>query len=178
MTKFAVPTREQVSPANQEIFDQLENNLGMVPNIFATYALSEHALSRYMTFANGKTSLSNKEKEIVNLVTSQVNGCTYCQAAHTAIGKMNGFSDEQIISIRKGDAFFDSKYDALAKLTKAIAENKGKVDENTLEVFFDVGYSKGNLVDVIIGIGEKTTTNLLHNITQVPIDFPEAPSLS
>jgi uncharacterized peroxidase-related enzyme len=177
MTKITVPTREQVSPANQEIFDNLKSKLGMVPNIYATYALSDNALGRYLTFANGKTSLSAKEKEVVNLVTSQVNGCTYCQAAHTAIGKMNGFSDEQIISIRKGDASFDSKLDALAKLAKEIAENRGKVADATLQNFFDAGYSKENLVDVIVNVGEKATTNFLHNVTQIPIDFPEAPAL-
>jgi hypothetical protein len=29
---------------------------------------------------------------VINLVTSQANGCRYCQAAHTVLGKMNGFS--------------------------------------------------------------------------------------
>lgn len=177
MTKITVPTREQVSPANQEIFDNLKNKLGMVPNIYATYALSDNALGRYMTFANGKTSLNNKEKEVVNLVTSQVNGCTYCQAAHTAIGKMNGFTDEQIISIRKGDASFDSKLEALAKLVKEIVEKSGKVSNDNLQNFFDAGYTKENLIDVIVNVGEKATTNYLHNVTQIPIDFPEAPAL-
>lgn len=177
MTKITVPTREQVSPANQEIFDGLKEKLGMVPNIYATYAHSKNALGRYLTFANGKSSLSNKEKEVVNLVTSQVNGCTYCQAAHTAIGKMNGFSDEQIISIRKVQVSFDPKLDALAKLVKEIAEKKGKVSDLNLQNFFDAGYTQENLVDVIVNVGEKATTNYLHNLTQVPIDFPKAPAL-
>jgi AhpD family alkylhydroperoxidase len=47
------------------------------------------------------TSLNNKEKEVVNLAVSQLNGCKYCQAAHTATGKMNGFTDDQIIELRK-----------------------------------------------------------------------------
>lgn len=132
MTQLTVPTREQVSPANQEIFDSLKEKLGMVPNIYAIYALSTHALGRYLAFANGKSSLTNKEKEVVNLVTSEANGCTYCQAAHTAIGKMNGFSDEQIISIRKVQASFDPKLDALAKLVKEIADKRGKISDNSL----------------------------------------------
>jgi uncharacterized peroxidase-related enzyme len=177
MTKITVPTREQVSPANQEIFDGLKEKLGMVPNIFATYALSKNALGRYLAFANGKSSLSNKEKEVVNLVTSEVNGCTYCQAAHTAIGKMNGFSDEQIIAIRKVEVSFDPKLDALSKLVKEIAEKRGKISDSSLQNFFDAGYTQENLVDVIVNVGEKATTNYLHNVTQVPIDFPEAPAL-
>lgn len=177
MTKFKVPTKEQVSPKNQEIFDNLQKNVGFVPNIYATYAYSDHALERFMAFAGGKTSLNNKEKEVVNLVVSQVNGCEYCLAAHTAGGKMNGFSDEQLIEIRKGNAGFDQRLDALAKLTLSITKNRGEIDDELLNSFFEAGYDKGTLVDLIVGIGEKTVTNLLHQVTDVPIDFPEAPKL-
>ncbi|TVQ95078.1 MAG: carboxymuconolactone decarboxylase family protein [Bacteroidetes bacterium] len=178
MTKFKVPTREQVTPENQAIFDNLNSQLGFVPNIYATYAFSKDALGRYMSFAGGKTSLNAKEKEVINLVVSQVNGCTYCLAAHTAIGKMNGFTDEQILELRKGGASFDSKLDALVKLSKTIIENRGNVDDTTLDAFFNAGYDKGSLVDVILAVGEKTIANFLHKVTDVPVDFPEAPGLS
>ncbi len=178
MTKFEVPTREQVTPENQAIFDNLNSKLGFVPNIYATYAFSKDALGRYLSFANGKTSLNAKEKEVINLVVSQVNGCTYCLAAHTAVGKMNGFTDEQILELRNGIASFDPKLDALVKLAKNITENRGTADENALNAFLGVGYDKGNLVDVILAVGEKTITNYLHKVTNVPVDFPEAPGLS
>lgn len=177
MTMFNVPTREAVSDQNKKIFDDLEEKLGFVPNIYATYAYSENAPARYLTFANGKTSINNKEKEVINLVVSQVNGCTYCQAAHTQLGKMNGFSEEQTIEFRQGNALFDDKLDALVKLAKEIAEKRGKVSQDTLQNFFDAGYTKENLVDLIVNVGEKTTTNFLHNVTGIPVDFPEAPEL-
>jgi alkylhydroperoxidase family enzyme len=94
------------------------------------------------------------------------------------LGKMNGFTDEQILELRKGSASFDSKLDALVKLAKTIIENRGNVDDATLDAFFNAGYDKGNLVDVILAVGEKTITNYLHKVTKVPIDFPEAPGLS
>ncbi len=178
MRPFEVPTREDVTEQNQQIFDDLKSKVGFVPNIYATYAYSEHAPARYLAFANGKTSLNNKEKEVVNLVVSQVNGCTYCQAAHTAIGKMNGFEEGQIIELRQGRAPFSEKLDALAKLAKSISENRGKIDDDVLTAFFDAGYTKENLVDVILNIGDKTTTNFLHNVTDIPVDFPEAPELT
>jgi uncharacterized peroxidase-related enzyme len=177
MRPFKVPTREEVSEQNRKIFDDLESKVGFVPNIYATYAYSEHAPARYLAFANGKTSLSNKEKEVVNLIVSQVNGCTYCQAAHTAIGKMNGFTEEQTIQLRKGIAPFNAKYDALVKLAKSIAENSGKVSDEILENFFAAGYTRESLVDVIVNVGEKATTNYLHNVTGIPVDFPAAPSI-
>ncbi len=178
MKPFDVPTRDDVSEQNQQIFDDLKSKVGFIPNIYATYAYSEHAPARYLAFANGKTSLNNKEKEVINLAVSQVNGCTYCQAAHTAIGKMNGFSEEQTIELRQGRAPFNEKLDALAKLAKSITENRGKISDVVLANFFDAGYTKENLVDVVLNIGDKTTTNFLHNLTDIPVDFPEAPELT
>ena len=102
MKKFTVPTREQVGPANQAIFDNLNKALGFVPNLYATIAYSDNGLGKYLAYQNAKTTLSNKEKEAVNLIVSQVNGCVYCQSAHIVIGKMNGFTDDQLIDIRKG----------------------------------------------------------------------------
>lgn len=177
MSTFNVPTREDVSSNNQAIFDNLKNALGFVPNLYATYAYSDTALENYLTFANAKTSLSAKEKEVVNLAVSQVNNCLYCLSAHTAIGKMNGFTDEQILELRAGKASFDSKLDALAKLAKNITENRGKTDAAVLENFLNAGYTKGSVIDVISLVGDKTISNYINNTTEIPVDFPVAQPL-
>ena len=94
MVNFTVPTREDVSENNQSLFDNLQKGVGFVPNMYAFFAHSPSALSDYLTLQNRKTSLNSKEKEVVNLIVSQLNGCNYCKAAHTAIGKMVGFTEE------------------------------------------------------------------------------------
>jgi len=172
MNTFNVPTREEVSTNNQAIFDSLNKGLGFVPNLYATYAHSDTALENYLNFANAKTSLSAKEKEVVNLAVSQVNECIYCLSAHTAIGKMNGFTDEQILELRAGYSTVNTKFDALAKLARNITENRGKTDDSVLENFFNAGYTKGNLIDTISLVGDKTISNYVHSTTQVPVDFP------
>lgn len=177
MSTFNVPTREEVNETNQGIFDNLKGALGFVPNLYATYAHSNNALSNYLTFANAPTSLKAKEKEVVNLAVSEVNACNYCLSAHTAIGKMNGFNDEQILELRSGNASFDSKLDALAKLAKNITENRGRAEDTLVENFLNAGWSKENLIDTIVLVGEKTISNYIHNTTQVPIDFPVAQPL-
>ncbi|NHF61400.1 carboxymuconolactone decarboxylase family protein [Flavobacteriaceae bacterium TP-CH-4] len=177
MSTFNVPTREEVSPNNQAIFDHLEKVVGFVPNLFATYAYSENALKNYLDFSNAKSSLRAREKEVVNLAVSEVNNCEYCLAAHTAIGKMNGFTDGQLLEFRSGHASFDSKLDALARLARNITENRGNTDAGVLDNFFDAGWTKENLVDVISLVGNKTISNYLNNTTRIPVDFPAAPSL-
>jgi uncharacterized peroxidase-related enzyme len=177
MIAITVPTRDSVSPANQGLFDALQGQLGFVPNLFATFAHSEHALGTYLALQSAKTSLNAKAREIVNLVVSQVNECEYCLAAHTALGKMNGFSDSQILAIRAGGAPFDARFDALARLTRSIAVNRGHADQALVDAFFAAGWTKENLVDVIVTIGDKTVSNYLHGVTRVPVDFPAAPAL-
>ncbi|MFA6456124.1 MAG: carboxymuconolactone decarboxylase family protein [Bacteroidota bacterium] len=178
MKTFTVPTREQVSENNKKIFDGLAKNLGFVPNLFAAFAHSETALSDCLTFQNRKSTLHAKEREVVNLVVSQINDCRYCQSAHTVVGKMNGFSDEQILEIRKGSASFDEKLHALATFAHDVTLHRGKPSSKTLQNFFAAGYNEANLIDVIILIGEKTISNLLYGVMQFPIDFPLAPQMN
>lgn len=171
---FTVPARAEVSANNQGIFDNLQKGLGFVPNLYAYFAKSETALGDYLALQNRKSTLRAKERELINLVTSQINGCRYCQSAHTVLGKMNGYTEEQILEIRKGSAGFDSKLDALAKFTASAVENRGRATEETKEAFFAAGYTEANMIDVIMVVGDKIISNYLHNLTGFEIDFPLA----
>jgi alkylhydroperoxidase family enzyme len=89
---------------------------------------------------------------------------------------MNGFTDEDIIGLRKGTSG-DPKLSALVTLAKDITENKGHVSPDRLDKFFAAGYTKGSLVDVILQVSDKIAMNYLHNLTNINIDFPLAPDL-
>jgi len=176
MKTFTVPTRDQVVPANQAIFDNLQKALGFVPNLYATIAYSDNGLARFLAYQNAKTSLSNKEKEAVNLIVSQVNGCIYCQSAHLVLGKMNGFTDEQLLDIRK-EKSTDAKLNALVRLAGDITRNRGNASASIVNDFFAQGYTNENLVDLILQVSDKTAMNYLHNLTKIPVDFPLAPAI-
>lgn len=177
MKNFPVPKKDQISAGDQAIFNNLEGIVGFVPNLYAVFAHSETALSNYLTLQNAKTSIKAKEREVINLVVSQVNECNYCLSAHTAIAKMNGFTDEQILEIRRAEISFDPKLSVLAKLAKSITKNKGHADSELVEDFYSAGYNNGNLVDVVMVVGDRTITNYLFALTAIPIDWPLAPEL-
>ncbi len=177
MKTITVPTYEQVSPANQAIFDNLKKGLGFVPNLYATFAHSDTALATYLALQNAKSSLSPKAREVINLVVSQVNNCAYCLAAHTALGKMVGFTPEQILEVRRGGAGFDARLDALARLVRNLTLERGHADPALVQAFFDAGWTEGNLVDAIVVVGDKMVSNFLHGATQIAVDFPPAPGL-
>ena len=179
MASFHVPTRDQVSVPNQQYFDNLQKGLGFVPNLYATFGLSDNGLGAYLTFQQSQTkgAFKAKEREAINLIVSQVNNCVYCLAAHTALGKMNGFTDEQILQLRAGHANFDPKLDALVKLAKAITQTKGHPANELIDNFVAAGYAQNAVVDLVLMVGDKIISNYLHSITQIPVDFPATPVL-
>jgi uncharacterized peroxidase-related enzyme len=178
MKKFTVPARSEVSAGNQALFDSLQKNMGMVPNLYAYFGKNETALADYMALQTRKNTLNSKEREVINLVVSQVNQCRYCLAAHTVVAGMNGFTPEQILEIRNAEIHFDNKLNALARFVKETTVTRGKPAPATTDALFAAGYTEANLIDILIVIGDKTISNYLHGVTQIPVDFPAAPELS
>src|SRR5258708_35597747 len=103
---FRVPARAEVSANNQAIFDKLQKGLGFVPNLYAYFSRNETALGDYLTFQNRKSSLTGKEREVVNLETSQINGYRYCQTTNSVLVKMNGYHVEQTMKFLRATALF------------------------------------------------------------------------
>tara|TARA_A100000171_G_scaffold52838_1_gene73529 strand:- start:10164 stop:10697 length:534 start_codon:yes stop_codon:yes gene_type:complete len=177
MNHFSIPTKSELSDSNQKIYDGVMGQLGFVPNIYTYMAKHPNALADYLAFIGRKSSLKNKEKEAISLVVSQINGCHYCQSAHTALGKMNGFTEEEILELRAGGASFDSKLDALVKLVVSITTNRGKTDQEVVENFFKAGYSENEFIDTTFVIADKFITNFIAITTGIAIDFPIAKSI-
>jgi len=174
---FKVLKKEEISEPNQQLFDQLAKSYGAVPNLYATLAYSETALKAYMDLEATHLSLTDKEAEAVNLVVSEINHCLYCTSAHTMIARKAGFTKEQTLQIRAGHAAFDPTLDALVQLTHALTLHRSVHQPALLDNFFKAGYTKGQLVDIILLIGDRTISNLLYEVTQVPVEFPLAEPL-
>ncbi|OQP67412.1 alkylhydroperoxidase [Niastella vici] len=174
---FKVPAREEVSEDNQHLFDNFKKMMGFVPNLLAMFAHSDTALADVLALSNRTSTLTKKEKEAINLIVSQVNGCKYCLAGHTVVARYAGFTDDEILQIRKAEVQFDKKLDVLVQFVKETTIQRGKPSTDVLNRFFEAGYTDGNLVDAIIAIAGKIITNYLHNITQIPVDWPAVPEI-
>lgn len=179
MANIQVPTREQVDAKAQGIFDQLKKQLGTVPNLYATIAYSSDTLENYLSFSGkaGKGTFKQKEIEAIKLAVSEVNGCQYCQAAHTALAKMAGFTEEETLELRTATVK-DARLNAITGLAKELAENRGKASEATIDAFFAQGFDEKGLIDLIAVVTAITFTNYVHGTTKVPIDFPRAKVLT
>ena len=175
-----VPTRDQVNESSQAIFDNLEKGLGMVPNLYAAIGYSSTALGAFLAYGqavDSKNTFNAKEREVIKLAASEANECGYCISAHTAISKMNGFSEDETIEFRTGTSS-NPKYAVLARISREIALNRGDVSEETLNAFFAEGYDNTALFDLLAVVIDITFTNFAGRLAKVPVDFPAVQDLT
>ncbi len=179
MTKINTLTFEQAAPATQEIFTALKKKVGMVPNLYATLGHSPAALKAILDFGEtlGSGEFTPQEVESIALAVGQENDCGYCLSAHSAIGKMVGFSEEETLQLRQG-SIQDPKLSALTQLAQAIVVTRGRPDQALLDNFFNAGYSKAAFAELIGFVALNTYTNYFNHIAQTEIDFPVAAGVS
>jgi uncharacterized peroxidase-related enzyme len=171
-------TKDQAPQEAQPIFDALIQKIGKVPNLYAATAHSPATLKGILDLTEtlGGAELSAKEVEAVALAVGQENDCGYCLSAHSAIGKMQGFSEADTIALRSG-TIEDTKLNALTALARDIVVTRGRPNDASVHNFFDAGYSEGALVNVIGLVALNTFTNYLNRTVETTIDFPIAPEL-
>lgn len=171
-----VSIADATGPAAQ-LFASIRAAIGTVPNVFLTAGTnSPLALSAALALDASvhKGSLSAREIEVIKLAVSEVSGCDYCVAAHTAIGKQAGLSRDAVLAARFGRPSGNSRFDALSAFVRALAGTSGTVPADVVANVRAEGYADQKIVDALLAITSITFTNLVNRVNDTPIDFPAA----
>ncbi|MEM7515469.1 MAG: carboxymuconolactone decarboxylase family protein [Planctomycetota bacterium] len=172
MSQFPVQTLESAPEASKSTLEATKKAYGFLPNLFGTMATSPALVEAYAALSKifGSTSFSPTEQQIVLLATSELNGCTYCMAAHSVVAKMSKVPDDVIEALRSNQPLGDAKLEALRRLTVAVVESRGWPSEEVVQAFYDAGYTPAQYLEVVLGIGLKTLSNYTNHIAQTPLD--------
>ncbi|MEM1178375.1 MAG: carboxymuconolactone decarboxylase family protein [Acidobacteriota bacterium] len=172
MSQFPVHTAASAPEASKATLEATQKAYGFLPNLFGTMASSPALVEAYASLSKifGSTSFSPTEQQIVLLATSELNGCTYCMAAHSVVAKMAKVSDGVIEALRANQPLADAKLEALRRLTVSVVESRGWPEEATLQAFYDAGYTPAQYLEVVLGVGLKTLSNYTNHIASTPLD--------
>lgn len=172
MTTFVTHTTESAPAESKQLLAGAKQAFGFIPNLLGTMAEAPALLEGYLSLAGifDKSSLSETERQIVLMTNSRLNGCKYCMSAHSAISKMGGVPEDVIQSLRSGTSIADSKLEALRQFAVTINVKRGWPDQNDIDAFFDAGYSKQNLLEVIVGTTLKVMSNYTNHIADTELD--------
>ena len=121
----------------------------------------------------GKGALSAKTREQIALAVGQANGCDYCLAAHSAIGKMVGLTTDQILDSRRGTSV-DSKTDAIIRFARQVVEKQGRVTDADLADARISGLDDAAVAEIVANVALNIFTNYFNHVAETDIDFPKA----
>jgi uncharacterized peroxidase-related enzyme len=177
-SRFQPVTPEQAPAPVKEIYATLKSKMGSVLNTFQNMGQSPVVLEAYIAIAQAvnRSSLPEKVRQEIALATSQYNKCNYCLAAHTAIAKKQGLSEQDILSARQGKAT-EPKAAAILKFSEKILATQGRVSDRDVEEVKAAGVSEKEIAEIVLAVVSNVLTNYFNNVTDTPLDFPPAPEL-
>jgi len=178
-----IPTPESIKDApkdSQGFLDDVQIQLGSVPNLFRIISNSPVALEGYLGLNSvlGRGELESETRERIALAVAEINGCGYCLAAHSYLGKnLAGLSDVEMTANRKGRST-DAKADAAVRFAAEIAEKRGQVMNDTINAVKAAGYSNAEIVEIIAHVALNSLTNYMNEALGTEIDFPPIQNLA
>lgn len=173
MPRLTVPIRETGPAASQPLLDAVENQLGVVPNLFRLIGQSPAALDGFLAFSGalGRT-LDVKTRNRIALATAEANGCDYCLSAHSYLAtNLAKLDDAEIQANRRGHSN-DQKADAALVFAAKVARSRGKVSDADVAAVKLAGYGDAEVVEIVANVALNVFTNFLNNVADTEIDFP------
>jgi len=174
MSTLKVYTIESAPEGSKSQLEQSVKSFGMLPGLHGVLAGSPEALKAYKTlhelFSN--SSFNAEELTVVWQTINVEHECHYCVPAHTAIANMMKVDPVLSEALRNGEAMPNEKLQALKDTTLSIVRNRGRISDTELEAFYVAGYGERQVLDIILGIAQKTMSNYTNHIANTPVDEP------
>ena len=172
MSDFIIYDVDSAPEASRGTLADAQKQYGMVPNLMGIMAESPALVRTYAEVGKAfeSSSLSPLEQQIVILTASFLNECSYCMAAHSMIAKMVGLPAIEVEALREGRPLDDPRLETLRAFTRAVVRDRGSVSRPQVEEFLRAGFTKAQLLDVVLGVAFKTLSNYTNHIVDTPLD--------
>lgn len=161
------------SAAALPTLDQIKGAFGIVPNMFKAVANSPAALhSMWGSFgALGKGRIGTKLGEQIAVAVADRNGCAYCLAAHTALGRKAGATAHEMAEAQRG-ASADPKTAAALAFAVAVVDKRAAIGPADIGTLRAAGFDDEAVVEIIAHVALNLFTNYINVGLDVPVDFP------
>ncbi len=172
MTHFNVHTIDSAPEGSQPTLAQAQKAMGFVPNLYGVFAESPAALKAYAAIGGffDSTSFTPTERQVVLMTTIFENECDYCMAAHSTIAGMQRVPEAVVAALREGRPLPDPKLEALSVFTRKVVVERGWVPDADVESFLAAGYTRAQVLEVILGVGMKILSNYTNHLATTPVD--------
>jgi AhpD family alkylhydroperoxidase len=170
--EFTIYTIETAPEASKDALIHAKETFGLIPNLEGILAEAPAVLKGGMALWDlfEASSFTPIEQQVIYLTANYEHDCRYCMAAHSGLAKMIGMSPEDIEALRQGQPLADRKLQALRLFTQRMIVARGWVKDQEIEEFLAAGYTKQQVLEVILGIALKIIHNYTNHIAKTPLD--------
>jgi uncharacterized peroxidase-related enzyme len=156
------------------LLEAVNQQLGVVPNMFRLIATSPQALEGYLGLSGalGIGALPAATRERIALAVAEVNGCDYCLSAHTYLGKNLAHLDDAEITANRNGASNDPKADVAVHFAAQLARARGHVSAADLSAVKAADYTDAQVIEIVQHVALNTWTNYFNEVFKTDIDFP------
>jgi alkylhydroperoxidase family enzyme len=172
MTTFTTHTPESAPEASKPLIAKSMAANGRLPGLHAVLSEAPEVFEAYQDlhkhFMN--SSLDKDELTVVWQSINVENSCHYCVPAHTGIAKMMKVDDVITEALRNETPLPNARLEALRTFTLQLVRDRGFVSDENVQVFLDAGFTKRNILEVILGYSQKIISNYTNHLAQTPVD--------
>lgn len=175
MTDFTIHTLESAPEDSRALLEHSNKAFGRVPGLHAVMAESPALLDGYKhlhrLFAE-ETSFDKDELTVVWQTINVEHECHYCVPAHTGIAKMMKVDDEIVEALRNETPLPNARLEALRTFTLSVVRNRGNVNDAEVEAFLAAGFTRQQILEVVLGVAQKVMSNYTNHLAETPVDEP------
>lgn len=172
MTTFTIHNSDSAPAESKQQLEGARKLRGRIPNLYGVLAEAPIAVAAYLTLADllMRSSFTPTERHVVWFTINVYHDCHYCMAAHTLLAKGEKVPEEVIETARAVRPYEDLKLEALRAFTLNLVENRGWTSPEDLEAFLAAGFTKQNVLEIIVAISHKVLSNYTNHIVDTPVD--------
>lgn len=174
MTDFTLHDENTAPDDSKPLLAKSQKAFGMIPGLHAVMAEAPGLLDAYQQvhelFLN--SSFDKDETTVVWQTVNVENNCHYCVPAHTGIAKAMGVDDAITDALRNETPLPNARLEALRDFTLSVVRDRGNVDDAKVQAFLDAGFTKRNILEVVLGYSQKVMSNYTNHLAQTPVDKP------
>lgn len=174
ITTLKIQTIESALEASKVLLENSLKTNGMIAGLHGVLASSPRMFESYgklhELFMN--SSFNAEELTVVWQTINVENGCNYYVPAQTAIANLMKVDAALSEALSNDIAMPNKKLQALKDMTLKIVRNRGFVSQEDLTDFYSDGCGEQQVLEIILGLAQKTISNDTNHIANTPVDAP------
>ncbi|WP_109472056.1 peroxidase-related enzyme [Ornithinimicrobium cavernae] len=160
-----VPPRDELPEGVGRLWDKSQEAFGFIPNVFQAQAVNGDQFLAWWNYfnllVNKEGYLTNAERELVAVVVSGLNRCTYCTISHGAA--LRQYSGDPVtadlVAVNWRQADLSRRERAMAEYAELLTRAPDEVGREDLEPLREVGLGDHEIMELVQVIGMFNMTN-------------------